>query len=137
MPTFILFILIGLAGGVLGGAGMGGGTLLIPLLVLFTGLGQHAAQAVNLLAFIPMSVIALIIHAKNGLVKFRYFFGISLPAALTAAAAAYFVRHIAPQALKIGFGIFLAVVGVIQFLFIVIRIAKDKKAEKARKSPQS
>ena len=47
----ILFIIIGVAGGVIGGMGMGGGTLLIPLLTLFTGADQHLAQAVNLIAY--------------------------------------------------------------------------------------
>ena len=59
----------GLVGGLIGGMGMGGGTLLIPLLSIFYSVGQHTAQAVNLVSFIPMAVVTLIIHIKNKLVN--------------------------------------------------------------------
>lgn len=67
--TILSLIISGIIGGVIGGMGMGGGTLLIPLLTLLLGVEQHVAQAANLIAFIPMSVIALIIHFKNKLIK--------------------------------------------------------------------
>ena len=54
---FVVLFLIGFAGGVLGGMGMGGGTALIPLLTL-CGVGQAEAQAVNLLAFAPTAAPA-------------------------------------------------------------------------------
>ena len=68
----ILFlILFGFIGGVLGGMGMGGGTLLIPLLTIGLKLSQQNSQAIKLLAFLPMSIIALIIHTKNKLVNYK------------------------------------------------------------------
>ncbi len=130
----LIFILIGIAGGVLGGLGMGGGTLLIPLLVLFTGLSQHAAQTVNLIAFIPMSIAALIVHLKNKLVKFRYLLTVSLPAAAVSGAAAVFVKNVAAETLRRGFGIFLAVLGAVQLIAAVRRIVKDRKAKKNQKA---
>ena len=45
---FIFIMLFAFAAGLLGGMGMGGGTILIPALTLFLGIGQHAAQAANL-----------------------------------------------------------------------------------------
>ena len=62
--AFFLFLLCGVAGGVLGGMGMGGGTALIPLLTVFCGVEQGVAQGVNLLSFLPMSVLALTVHAQ-------------------------------------------------------------------------
>ena len=63
---FYIFLgLCGLVSGILGGLGMGGGTLLIPLLTIFLSVSQIESQGINLIAFIPMSVIAIIIHAKN------------------------------------------------------------------------
>ena len=41
----LLYIIIGVTGGVIGGMGMGGGTLLIPLLTLATGTEQHVARS--------------------------------------------------------------------------------------------
>ena len=52
-------IIAGLAGGLIGGTGMGGGTLLIPVLTLLCGFSQHAAQATNLISFIPMAAASL------------------------------------------------------------------------------
>ena len=39
------YILAGVCGGIIGGMGMGGGTLLIPILTLFLGIDQRSAQA--------------------------------------------------------------------------------------------
>ena len=71
--------------------GMGGGTLLIPILTLLAGFGQLEAQGINLISFIPMSIIALILHFKNKLVRFKETYplaiigaGVSLVSALIA-----------------------------------------------------
>ena len=64
--------LVGVIGGIIGGMGMGGGTLLIPLLCIFFSVGQKTAQAINLVAFIPMAILALIIHLKNKLIVKEY-----------------------------------------------------------------
>jgi len=61
----------GLISGVIGGMGMGGGTLLIPILTIFLGVLQKSAQSINLLVFIPMSIVAIIIHMKNQLIDFK------------------------------------------------------------------
>ena len=61
-----VIIAVSALGGIIGGMGMGGGTLLIPLLTLAAGVEQHLAQAINLMSFVPMSIVALIIHKKNG-----------------------------------------------------------------------
>ncbi len=45
--------------------GIGGGTILIPSLVFFTELNQKQAQGINLIVFIPVAIIALIIHFKE------------------------------------------------------------------------
>ena len=126
----IIYIFIGLAGGVLGGLGMGGGTLLIPLLVMFTALGQHTAQAVNLAAFIPMAAAALAIHIKNGLVKFKYLLTVSLPATVFGVGAAYAAKFIGGASLGRYFGIFLIVLGAYQLVTIIIKFIKERKKKK-------
>ena len=42
--TIFLYVLFGFLSGVFGGLGMGGGTLLIPLLTIFLGLDQKLCQ---------------------------------------------------------------------------------------------
>ena len=83
--SFLIFLLCGIAGGVLGGMGMGGGTLLIPLLTAVCGVKQTAAQGVNLLCFLPMSAVALAVHAKSGLLKKEGLAFLTVPALLFSA----------------------------------------------------
>ena len=71
--AWYFLVLAGLFGGLVGGMGMGGGTLLIPILTMFLGVEQHLAQAINLLVFIPTGLIAVLIHAKNKLLDFKVF----------------------------------------------------------------
>ena len=68
--NYVWFGIAGILGGVLGGMGMGGGTVLIPLLGIFYNVSQHTAQAVNLISFVPMAVGALIVHLKNKMIEF-------------------------------------------------------------------
>jgi len=66
-----LTILFGIIGGVFGGMGMGGGTLLIPLLTIFLAVNQKLAQGYNLISFLIMAIIVLIIHIKNKMVDLK------------------------------------------------------------------
>jgi len=52
--------------------GIGGGVLLVPLLGLLFGFGQHRAQGTSLVALIPPTgVLALMAYAKEGFVSWR------------------------------------------------------------------
>ncbi len=116
----------GLAGGVIGGMGMGGGTLLIPLLTTFCAFDQHTAQAVNLIAFIPMSVVSIIIHAKNGLLRPRYLLTVALPAAAVGVAASLLALNLSGDTLGTFFGWFLIVLGAFQ-LYSALKKKSGKK----------
>ncbi len=89
---YVWYGIAGVLGGILGGMGMGGGTVLIPLLSIFYDVGQHTAQAINLISFIPMAVVALIIHIKNGYVKFKSVLIIVLPGLFTCVLGVYLAR---------------------------------------------
>ena len=56
--NWLIFIIFGFLSGIVAGMGMGGGTILIPALTLILALDQHAAQGVNMLAFLPAAVVA-------------------------------------------------------------------------------
>ena len=73
----------------LGGMGMGGGTILIPALTVLLGVEQHVAQATNLIAFLPMAVFSLKVHHDNGLLKTHGLWSIVIPALLTSVAAGF------------------------------------------------
>lgn len=118
---YLLFGVVGVAGGILGGMGMGGGTILIPILSIFFKISQHAIQAINLISFIPMSVVALIIHLKNKLIEFNKILLIIIPGILTCIFGCYFARAMSGEVLKKCFGGFLILLSIFQFLFEFVR----------------
>jgi len=59
----LYFILLGLAGGVLGGAfGIGGGVLMVPVMILFMKVEAHVAIGTSLAVIIPISIAGAIRH---------------------------------------------------------------------------
>lgn len=128
--SFIVFLLCGVAGGVLGGMGMGGGTLLIPLLTTVCGVKQSAAQGVNLLCFLPMSAVALFVHAKGGLLKKEGLAFLTVPALIFSALASVAAAYLPEAALSKGFGLFLTTLSVFQFVSAFRMKKTSKKFEK-------
>lgn len=61
-------LLAGFIAGICASLGIGGGGMLILYLTLFARVQQLEAQGINLLFFIPCALVALFLHAKNGLV---------------------------------------------------------------------
>ena len=102
----------GLLGGVLAGLGMGGGTLTIPILVLALGVPQLTAQAVNLLSFVPTGSVALVLHAKNGLVKTRDVLYLLFPAIISCVVVSLFAVQLDAGVLKKVYGGFLVAIGI-------------------------
>ena len=109
-----LCILFGLISGVLGGLGMGGGTLLIPLLTIFLNLNQKLSQGINLLSFVLMASISLIIHYKNGYLKVKGIFYIILSGVAFSVLGSYLAGLISSFVLKKIFGGFLCLISVYQ-----------------------
>ncbi|MCI9031576.1 MAG: sulfite exporter TauE/SafE family protein [Clostridia bacterium] len=121
----MLLIIIGVIGGVIGGMGMGGGTLLIPLLTIFVGVEQHSAQALNLLAFIPMSVVAIAIHIKNKLIDFKQVLPIAIPAVAAGVGSSVLSKLTGARALSRWFGLFLVSLGIYQLISAIVALVKN------------
>ena len=112
---FLVYLLAGLAGGVLGGMGMGGGCVLIPILTVLCGVPQHMAQSGNLLTFLPMAAVSLRVHAENGLLDTRGVLWMIVPATLLSVLGGLFVQNVSGGALRVGFGVFLCLLSLYQF----------------------
>ena len=121
----VLLILSGVVGGVLGGLGLGGGTLMIPLLI-HMGVSAPLAAEVNLLSFLPMSVVALILHVRQKRVDGWKVFFLAFFAIAGAILAALLFGRVSGIFLKRLFGWFLIVIGVVSLL--------SDLAEKRKKS---
>jgi hypothetical protein len=130
--AFLIYFLCGAAGGLLGGMGMGGGTALIPLLTIFCGVEQSAAQGVNLLSFLPMAAVALSIHARNGLLNKSGILPVVLPALLFSVLGSLLAAAIPSDALGKGFGVFLIVLSFFQFKAAFYAGEKEEKSGKRR-----
>lgn len=107
---FLYFVLAGIAGGILAGMGMGGGTLTLPILVIGLGVGQLTAQFANLAAFLPSGSTALFVHVKNGLVKKDGLFTMLIPAVVSCVVCSFFAIRTEGDLLKKLFGGFLVLV---------------------------
>jgi uncharacterized membrane protein YfcA len=108
----VAHVLLGFAVGVLSGFfGVGGGVVLIPALVLLSGVPQHLAQGVSLLFIIPTVLVGGWTHYRLGNVDTR----IVLPLAAASSAAAVLASLVATTlpatTLRILFGCLLVVVG--------------------------
>jgi hypothetical protein len=113
--SFIFYFLVGFISGVLGGMGMGGGTVLIPLLTIFLGVEQHCAQAANLIAFLPMAAFTLNVHKKSGYLKSEGLTAIITAAVISSLTAGAFAVFLPAKTLKNIFGIFLIALAVNRF----------------------
>ena len=112
--SFYVYLLCGLAGGLLGGMGMGGGTAFIPLLTIFAGVEQGVAQGVNLLSFLPMSLVALSVHAKAGLLRWDTLPLLCLPALVFSLLFSLLAARLPAPFLRSGFGAFLVVLALVR-----------------------
>lgn len=119
-------IIAGIIGGIVAGMGMGGGTLTIPILTIFLKYKQLTAQGVNLVAFLPMAVVALFIHMKNKLVDFKSTWLLAVVGCVFSVGGALIANNISNGVLKKFFALFLIGLGIWQF----IEMKRNQKQDK-------
>ena len=95
--------------------GMGGGTLLIPILTLLLGVSQHVAQGVNMIAFLPGAIVAILIHKKSGRIEMKKGTPLLLLGFLGAIGGALAATFLDAHLLRKGFGAFLILLAVLQY----------------------
>ncbi|MDE6790275.1 MAG: sulfite exporter TauE/SafE family protein [Clostridia bacterium] len=122
--AFLIYLAVGLLAGILGGMGMGGGTILIPALTIFLGVNQHVAQATNVIAFLPMAALVLPAHKRNGLLRTDDVWEIVIPALITTVLAGLIMAALPTDVLKKLFGIFLVALAVKQLFSLVASFQK-------------
>ncbi|MDR1066535.1 MAG: sulfite exporter TauE/SafE family protein [Clostridiales bacterium] len=111
-----MYIAIGALAGVISGMGIGGGSVLIPALVIFMDMPQKAAQNINLIYFIPTALIALAVHAKNKSIEKSYALKLMLPGVLTAALASVTALWLDANVLRKAFGVFMLILALYEML---------------------
>lgn len=104
-------IIVGFLTGILASMGMGGGFILVVWLTLFQNTEQKTAQGINLLFFLPIALISLIIHFKNGLVDKRLVIRLIFGGVLGAALGTFCTGLIDNSLLRKLFAVFLLLFG--------------------------
>lgn len=124
---WIWSIVAGVIGGIVAGMGMGGGTLIIPILTIFLKFSQIDAQGINLVAFLPMSIVAIIIHAKHKLVAFKQSWLLPVCGVPFSLGGAWLANNISSAVLKKIFAVFLIGLGIWQLVELILQIKNSKQ----------
>lgn len=112
--SLVVNLLVGVLAGVFGGMGMGGGTLLIPMLTIVLGFEQKLAQAINLISFLVMAIFSLIVHFKNGLIKTKNLWLMIIFGIIFSFLGAFLAGKINAGYLRKMFGVFLVILAIFQ-----------------------
>ncbi len=113
--------------GIVAATGMGGGTILILLLNLFGNIDQHMVQGINLVFFIPTSIVAIYMNIKHKVIDYKIsknliFFGI-----IGAICGSLLSFKMNAQRLKKYFGIFLIMIAIFQIYSFFSQYRLNKK----------
>jgi len=113
MPI-LAYILIGFAGGIVGGGlGLGGGAVMVPLLVLVAGLTQHQAQGTVIgLLTVPVFLAAAWRYYAAGNIRMDITGFMIIGFIVGSFLGAHFVQYLPAAALKKVFGIALIGIGI-------------------------
>lgn len=123
--AYISFIVIGLVAGLLSGLfGVGGGTVIVPLLVLLLHFDQRLAAGTSLAAIVPTASIGVVSYAVSGSVAWIPAIILAAGAVVGAQIGTRLLPRISQTALRWGFVGFLVVVIVSLFLVIPSRDAE-------------
>lgn len=138
MLNVIIFIVIGIAAGILSGLfGVGGGVIIIPALMFFEGFSQLKAQGTSLIAMLPpVGILAFIEYYKKG--NTDLVGGIIICAAMLVSAkfGGQLANVLPANVMKKTFGIFIILVGIKTFLskwlniitFLILRALEKSRA---------
>ena len=109
----LTYILIGFAGGFIGGGlGLGGGAIMVPLLVFFVGLTQHQAQGTVIgLLTVPVFLAAAWDFYSAGNLKLDITGFMIIGFIVGSFLGAHYVQYLPAATLKKVFGIVLILIG--------------------------
>ncbi|HEX2056944.1 MAG TPA: sulfite exporter TauE/SafE family protein [Actinomycetota bacterium] len=109
----LALVAVGFAAGIASGLlGVGGGTVMVPLLTGVLAYSQHRAHATSLAAIVPIAAVAAAVFATDGDVKYPAALMLAAGAIVGAPLGARAMAALGERSLEAAFGLFLAAVGV-------------------------
>jgi uncharacterized membrane protein YfcA len=114
MPPWLIFVFIGLIGGVTAGIfGIGGGVIIVPALVYWAGFSQHLAIGTTLAVLLPpIGLAAAYEYYRHGNVDIRAVVILAATMFFGAWLGAYFANRLDANYLNLIFGLFVCGLGV-------------------------
>ena len=125
-PRFVMScIAVGLAAGLLSGLfGVGGGTVIVPMLVLLLGFDQKLASGTSLAAIVPTATVGVISYAIHGSVDVVVALILAAGSVVGAQIGSWLLARLSQNAIRWGFVAFLIVVIVMLFVVVPSRDAE-------------
>jgi len=108
------YVIIGFVSGIISGMGIGGGTLLIPMLIIIKNMNQQTAQNINLIYFIPTAIISIITHKKNNNIQTNVLKKLIIFGIIGAVIGSFISLNTEQNILRKIFGGFLLVMGILE-----------------------
>jgi uncharacterized membrane protein YfcA len=114
IQTIILLVIIGLLAGFTGGiAGVGGGIIVIPALVLVMGMSQYSAQGTNLAMMIPpIGILAAWNYYKQGYVNVKFALILAVSFIIGGYLGSKVAVHLPQETLRRIFGVLVLVIAI-------------------------
>ncbi len=103
-------ILFGIVSGIVSSLGMGGGSILIVLLSVFTNYSQKNIQGINLIFFIPTAIVAILLNLKRKNIDLKLTAIFSVLGIIGAIVGSFIAININDITLKNSFIIFLIII---------------------------
>jgi uncharacterized membrane protein YfcA len=126
--SFVALGVVGLCSGVITGIlGSGGGTIIVPALVVLFGLAQPVAQGTALLAVLPVCVIGSAVHGRQGTLRAEYALTMGAAGAATVGLGAVLASHIAAGPLRVAFA---------AYLLLTVALGSSKTLHRRRAAPR-
>jgi uncharacterized protein len=113
-PVLVIGFLAGISSGLFG---IGGGTVIVPLLVLWCAFDQHSAHATSLAGIIPIAAVGATVFATAGEVDVRLAGLLALGGIIGAPLGARLMARTTERGLKVAFGALTITIG----LLLVVR----------------
>jgi uncharacterized membrane protein YfcA len=113
LSALLLALATGLAAGVVAGLfGVGGGTIIVPLLVLLLAFDQRVASATSLAAIGVIALSGVVLYGIRGEVHVGAALLVGLPAAVGAVFGAVMQQRLPTRTLALAFAVLIAIIGV-------------------------
>ncbi len=113
MNQTVKLVGVGLSVGILSGLlGIGGGVFMVPVMVTYFAVTQHAAQATSLAVVIPTGMVGAFVYGLHGNIDLGVTLNLVIGSMLGAAIGARLAMRLPAAQLKRLFGVMLILVGV-------------------------